>query len=453
MKKGTELSGRITDVDKKGLGVFQREGKTYSVPFAVPGDDVLTEYQKRSKKTRIAKLKEITTASAHRRQAPCPHAGVCGGCLWQHMKYSAQLELKKRMINRAFEKHDHITRVDDILPCPSGESTQHPKFRGFYRNRMDYAVGWKGELGLREYGNWNRYLDLQACLLLDEETPHILETVRSLMSKLQLEPWDNKFHRGNFKYVTIRRGEYTGERMMTLLFHACSKLDDRTKQEITQALAPFCTTLYLGEQPTSTDVEFAKTLELLSGKPYLREVINALQYDIHPNAFFQTNSKMAAVLQDKLIEYTNPKTDERILDLYCGLGFFSLPLARRGAHITGVELVPESIELARHNADLNGVTDKTSFIATPVEAHDWTADAYNTIIVDPSRAGLHPKVVKKLVEEPVDSLVYISCNYQRFADELTELKQSYELTRIEALDLFPQTPHVEVIAKLEKRRV
>ncbi len=450
MKKGTMFSGEIADVDEKGRGVFTMDEKSFSVPFAIPGDKITAEFQKRSKKKRIAKLVEIASSSENRIEAPCPHAGICGGCLWQQMEYGAQLDLKKMMINRALEKHGHEERISEVFPNPPHEQTARD-FRGFYRNRMDYAVGWKGELGLREYGKWNKYLDLKTCLLLDEVTPEILHAVRELMRELKLEPWDNKYHRGNFKYLTIRRGEFTNERMITLLFHDLSKLDHKAKEKITSRLSPFCTTLYLGEQPTNTDIEYAKTLERLHGKTYLREQINGIEYDIHPNSFFQTNSKMAVVLQNKITELIKPAPHQKILDLYCGLGFFSLALAKQGANVTGIELVTESIELAKHNAELNNLSDKTTFTAIPVEQYDWQAKDYHTVIIDPSRAGLHPKVIQKLVNDPVENLIYISCNYRRLAEELSELKQIYALKQIEALDLFPHTPHVEVLVELKRK--
>ena len=441
MKKGTRIQGEINNIDEKGRGVLKSNKKDYSVPFTMPGDEINAEFQKRSKNNNIAKVIDVATPSVNRVTATCPHAGVCGGCLWQQMKYDSQLECKRLMINRALEKNCHDIRIKEVTPS---------KDELFYRNRMDYAIGWNGELGLREYGNWNNYLDLETCLLFDKETPEILKIVRRLMKELKLEPWDNKFHRGNIKFLTMRRGEFTSERMIMLLFHDLSKINSSSKKKIEAALSPFCTTLYLGEQPTNTDTESANKLELIIGKPYLRERINNIEYDIRPNAFFQTNPRMARVLQNKVTELAEISSKQNILDLYCGLGFFSLSLAKAGARVTGIELMPESIELAKHNAELNKLSENTEFTAFPVEKHNWSPENYDTVIIDPSRAGLHPDVVRKLIEKPVANLIYISCNFYRFAEELTELKQSYTLTNLEAMDLFPQTPHVELIALLKR---
>lgn len=441
MKKGTLLRGNVRDMDEKGRGVLHAHGKDFVVPFTMPGDEIAAEFQKRSKKSNVAKATSIMTPSPDRVSAPCPHAGICGGCLWQHMDYPAQLACKRMMINRALEYHGHTQRVKNVMPSPH---------QLHCRNRMDFAFGWKGELGLRAYASWNSYLDLETCLLLDRETPLILQTVRELAKELDLAPWDNKFHRGQCKYLTIRRGEHTGEKMITLLLHDISALNEASKRTIAEALSPFCTTLYLGEQPTRTDTEYAHTLELLFGKPYLRENINGLEYDIHPNAFFQTNSSMAEELQQKILSLSQASMGRNILDLYCGLGFFSVAFAKSGARVTGIELMPESIELAKRNAKLNQVAEKTQFIASPVEKGAWDASVHDTVILDPSRAGLHPSVIQKLIEKPAEHLIYVSCNYRRFAEEWTKLKPAYALTHIEALDIFPQTPHVEVIASFKR---
>jgi len=440
MKKGTPLFGTITDLDEKGRGILPLDNKTYSIPFTMPGDTIEATFQKRAKKKRIANLTNIISPAERRRETPCPHAGICGGCLWQHMDEVAERELKQMMINRSFEKHGHTERLSGI---PSSTHQLH------YRNRMDYAIGWKGEVGLRAYGDWNRYINLETCLLLDEATPTILKTVHTLMDEIPLIPWDNKFHRGNFRYLTIRRGEFTHERMILLLFHDLSELDDDAKQKIVASLAPLCTTLYLGEQPTITDTEYAETLELLHGKPFLRERINHIEYDIHPNSFFQTNSVMAEKLQEAVIKLIKPSSQTRVLDLYCGLGFFSLALAKAGARVMGIERMPESIEMAKQNAALNQLSEKTAFIATPVETCDWDSEKYDTVIIDPSRAGLHQNVIQQLIARPIKQLIYVSCNYGRFTEELKELKTAYRLTHLEAINLFPQTPHVEIIAALK----
>ncbi len=431
MKFGDPIKGKITDLDKKGRGTFEN----YVIPFTGPGDEVEATFVKRDSGQRIGRLAKVVTPSPDRIEAPCPHAGVCGGCLWQHLAYDAQLRLKRDMINRAFEQAGHEERITEVVPSTD---------TFYYRNRMDYVVGWKGEVGLKEYGSWNRYLDLSTCLLLDKETPHILQTVRDLMKELKLEPWDAKKYTGDVRYCVIRLGKNTNERMISLVVHDLSRVTPHASRLI-EIFAPLCTSLYLAENPEITDVSQGKTLVLLHGNEFLTEEVNGLRYTIHPNSFFQTNTQMAGKLQMAVMDCLPPG---KILDLYCGLGFLGIAAAKLGCEVYGHELDAPAIELAKRNAEANGVADKTRWGAGPTEALDWSAEKPDAVIIDPPRAGLHPKALKALIDNKPPKIVYVSCNYHRLTDELKKLKEVYRLESLQALDLFPHTPHVEVIATL-----
>jgi 23S rRNA (uracil-5-)-methyltransferase RumA len=434
MKFGDLIRGQVSNVDDKGRGLIE---PNIVIPFTSPGDEVEATFVKRDKGSKIAKLASVTKTSPDRIDAPCPHAGTCGGCLWQHMEYGAQIRLKQQMINRAFEHAGHEERIDKIQQAPD---------TFYYRNRMDYVFGWKGELGLKEYGQWNRYLDLSTCLLLDKETPTILDTVRKLVAKLGLEPWDAKKYTGDIRYTIIRLGKNTNERMITLLVKDLSKLKPH-HSEITEALSPFCTTLYLGENPEITDVSLAKTLILLHGNEYLTERVNEIDYLVHPNSFFQTNTHMAGELQSAVMKLL-PKG--KILDLFCGSGFLGIAAAKDGHEVYGHEIDAPAIELAQNNAKANNVADKCRWGAGPVESLDWSAENPDAVIIDPPRAGLHPKALKALLDNRPPTIVYVSCNYHRLVDELKQLKTLYKIDSLQALDLFPHTPHVEVVVKLSR---
>jgi 23S rRNA (uracil-5-)-methyltransferase RumA len=387
---------------------------------------------------RMKKERPIPVVTAEEQvKAPCPHAGVCGGCLWQHISYPAQLRAKKDMINAAFANAGHEERISEVMASPD---------ELYYRNRMDYVIGWRGEVGLKEYGSWSRYIDLTTCLLLDKETPTILQIVRDLMKDLDLKPWDAKFYRGNIRYCVIRLGKNTNERMISLVVHDLKEIDEMKRAEITKRLSPFATSLYLAENPEITDLSQGKTLVLLHGKEFLNEQVNGVTYTIHPNSFFQTNTQMAGKLQNVVLEQLVDV--KNILDLYCGLGFFGIAAAKRGMSVYGHELDAPAIELAKVNAANNDVADKTRWGAGPTEALDWSAEKPDAVIIDPPRAGLHPKAVKALLENAPPKIVYVSCNYKNLVKELVELKQKYRVTNLQALDLFPQTPHLEVVATL-----
>lgn len=441
MKFGDTIRGSVTDLDDKGRGICHVQKTDHAsqeihVPFTVPGDQIEGTFVKRDKGKKLGKITTVIEPSSDRVQTPCPHAGTCGGCLWQHMSYDAQIRLKQQMINRAFEQAGHEERLHQITP--SSETF-------YYRNRMDYVFGWKGELGLKEYGQWNRYLDLSTCLLLDKETPVILQTVRNLVAELKLEPWDAKKYTGDIRYTIIRLGKNTKERMITLLVKDLERLKPHY-ETIAQRLSPLCTTLYLGENPEITDISAAKTLVRLHGNEYLTEESNGIRYIIHPNSFFQTNTRMAEKLQSAVLDLL--PASGKILDLYCGLGFFGIAAAKKGLEVYGHELDAPAIELAHKNAEANNVSKNCRWGAGPVEDLDWSKEKPDAVIIDPPRAGLHPRSLSALLEHEPQEIIYVSCNYHRLVNELKQFKTKYKITSLQALDLFPHTPHIEVVVKL-----
>jgi 23S rRNA (uracil-5-)-methyltransferase RumA len=465
MKFGHRITGTVRSYDDKGRGTFEIENQdksqsTVAIPFSATGDDVAATFVKRDHGVKVAKLEKIVTPGPDRVPAPCPHAGVCGGCLWQHLSYDAQIKIKHGMINAAFEKAGHEERVDQITPADK-------QFR--FRNRMDYAVGWNGEIGLKEYGSWNRYIDLSTCLLLDADVGQILQAVRDWMKECDLQPWDAKFHTGDVRYVVVREGKNTNERLIIVVVKDTNRVTEDALSSVTSRLSPFCTSLILGEQSLTTDISLSQTFKTLKGNPWLEEIVNDVRYRIHPNSFFQTNSDMAGKLQETVKNFlsfrpTETKgslgssdslgtTSRNILDLYCGLGFFGIYLAKQypGIHVSGFEIDAEAIELAKHNASTNGISNRCNFTSGPAEDLSWKDIDADIIILDPPRSGLHPKVLKAVLEKEPKTIVYVSCNYHRLVEELKQFKSKYTVEQLTALDLFPHTPHVEVVVRLKAK--
>lgn len=449
MKFGDLLTGTIDHLDEKGCGVFsfslpQEPSQTRSVvvPFTSIGDVVEARFVKRDRGHWLARLERILTASEDRVTAPCPHAGTCGGCLWQHLSYDAQVRLKQQRLASACTKAEIPVVPQAIHPCP------HPLF---YRNRMDYAIGWRSEIGLKEYGSWSHYLDLSSCSLLSEAASPILAATRTLMRTHDLAPWDAKHHRGLMRYVVVREGKNTAQRLIMLVVKDASALTETVRAEAIQLLGPLCTTLVIGENALVTDLSYVQRVEPLTGTGRIQEEINGITYEIHPNAFFQTNSAMAATLQKTVLEELGPLSGKNILDLYCGLGFFGIACAKQGATIYGRELDADAIEHAKQNAERNNVAEKCAFSAGTVETFDWQTAAPDAVIIDPPRAGLHPHALKTLLEKRPPKIVYISCNYHSFLREWPEFSKEYQLERMQPLDLFPQTPHLEVVSTLVRR--
>lgn len=435
MKFGDRAEILIKSVDKKGRGVGESGGKRAIVPFAAPGENVEASLVKREHGELRMRLERVITPSSARVEARCRYAGRCGGCAWQQFSYDAQLEWKRGAVNAALAPLG--VSIDAVVPAEQLYD---------YRNRMDYCVGWKGEVGLKEPGRWNAYVDLDECHLLSPDAVEALRRFRTWMKDEGVEPWDGKFGRGYARYLVIREGKRTNQRMMTVVTSAGTL---PAREKLLAALKPLSTTLYHGINPTITDLSIASRLELLHGAPELEEKIDGKTFLIPPNAFFQTNSGMAEKLVETAREFLSSERPLMLLDLYCGVGLFGICLAGDAERVVGVELEPTAAAVATGNAERNGIKN-AQYFSGKAEDLVWTDEKPDTVIVDPPRSGLHPKVSAALLELAAPRVLYISCNYESFVRDMAVLGRDYGIKRIKALDLFPHSPHVETIVLLER---
>ncbi len=370
----------------------------------------------------------------------CPYFGICGGCASQDVAYADQVTAKQDAISEAFLRALPAVNFDAIVPCPEPY---------YYRNRMDYPFGYQGELGLKAKGKWWKTLDLETCFLLSKETPEILRRAREWTRASGLPFWNVKTHEGFFRYLVIREGKNTGERMVMLVTSKTQSLSQEQKTSLVDLYTDVATSIIVGVNPTITDLSIPTSVEVLKGTPYLHEEVNGMKYRIQPASFFQTNTLMAAKLQDTVMEFAGDVKQKCVLDLYCGAGFFSLALARKAQRVIGIELDEAAITAADQNAALNGINN-TRFIASKAEDFDWALQKPDVVVLDPPRAGLHPSVIETLTRALPERIVYVSCKYQKLIEELPAFLEHYRVARIRALDLFPQTPHVEVVVELVK---
>lgn len=437
MKYGQPIAMRIEKYDERGRGIGTSDAKTTAALFVIPGETAEGIFVGR--KQGISRMGDVrvTEPSPDRVKPECPHAGTCGGCAWQHVAYERQLKEKVAMIDAAFAASGLELSVSRAVPAQ--ELFHH-------RNRMDYVFGPKGELGLKEPGRWDRHLDLSTCLMLSADGFEVLNRVRTWVRTTSHAPWDNRAHRGFLRYLVIREGKNTGERLATLVT-ATGELEK--KEELVAALGPLCTSIVHGINPTITDLSLASELRPLRGEALLREEVGGIRYRIHPNAFFQTNSRMAAALLEEVRAMVKEGPHAKLLDLYCGGGFFSLALAKDVGSALGVELDAEAIAQARLSAEENGVGN-VRYLAEAAEKLSWEAEAPDVVIVDPPRVGLHPAVRRTLLERKPPRIIYVSCNYRTLATDLKELSAAYRAEPAVAVDLFPHTPHIETVVHLKR---
>lgn len=439
MMRRQSIEGTIESIDSKGRGVFEHAGKRVHTWFAFPGDTVRVRIVRREKGEWIGEREALVTPSPDRVPARCGHAERTGNCFWQGVQYDRQRAWKQELVQEAFDRHRLGIPVPPPLPSP--------QLFG-YRNKMEYAIGPGPSVGFREPQKWWSIVDIDGCYLQSEDSFPILHAVKGYLREHDIAPWHPRSHTGFARYLVVREGKFTGERMVVLI---TAEGELPHPQELLERLSGRVTSTYWGVNPTLSDIAISQRLVLLEGKEILRERIGDFSYFIHPHSFFQTNSYFAEEIVRTTLEFADLAGDERVLDLYCGSGFLSLPLARRCSQVIGIESDPTSIALAEMNREANGVKN-AQFVREKVESRSWIDLAKEVVVVDPPRSGLHPKVLEPLAGQGPGRLIYVSCNYQALASELTSLLTAYTCERIRLVDLFPHTPHVEVVVKLVRRR-
>lgn len=466
MKVNDEL---ILDIEKfadKGKALARVDGRVVFVSGVAPQDKIRARIFKKKRQHLEAKCLEVLTESPLRTQPICQHFGACGGCKWQHIRYEAQLEAKRQSVE------DALIRLGGFSDAKALPTLSTGKAFG-YRNKMEFSFSAKRWLtdeeiasgasfdtsfavGMHAPGRFDAVIDLKACYLPHPIAPKILDALRNLALSKGWKPWDTRNQTGFLRHLVIRTAFHTQDIMVNLVTHQPISDEIQEISHFLQSNFPEITTFVhtlhtglgqtvLGEAPT-----------ILFGEGIIRDEIGGLNFEIAPNAFFQTNTEGAELLYAVAKRFANLQPDDVLYDLYCGAGTISLFVAPQVKKVVGIELVPEAIENAKANALRNQI-DNCTFVAGDMLKlfnPDFIATngKPNVLIVDPPRAGMHPKVVQQIAQLAPERLVYVSCNPQTQARDLADLKALYDLEALQPVDMFPQTYHVESVALLRLKK-
>jgi 23S rRNA (uracil1939-C5)-methyltransferase len=466
LKKGQEVELDIIDAAFKGKGLAKVDGLAVFVPGTTPGDKVKARIIKKKKKYREAKLLEILEPSPHRIEPKCQHAKVCGGCSWQHIPYAKQLEFKSQQVRDHIERIGHLD--GNLVKEGIGAENEF-----YYRNKMEYSISsrrWLTEeeirsdeyvddsafaAGLHAPGRFDKILNLKECHLQVPESFQILDFVRSWCIEQNVEPYDTFENTGFMRHLMIRNSHHTDDFMVNLVtFEDDQELMEQMKEALLEEF-PFITTIVNNVNDTKSPTAEGRYQKVQHGPGFIVDKIGDFSFKIHPNAFFQTNTGQAEKLYEIARDYAELEEGDIVYDLYCGVGTLSLFMSEPAKHVLGIELVDVAVENAKYNAKENQV-ENVSFIKGDMKDvfTQEVVDEYgapNVLITDPPRAGMHPDVVERLIELKVPRIVYVSCNSSTMARDLKELNAVYEIEEVQPVDMFPQTYHIEAVAKLRLR--
>jgi len=451
MRKATLHELMIEGLTPQGDGLAQRAaGDEVAVAGAIPGDRVQAWVGRRRRNGRlVGRLERRLDQEVQRIDPRCPHFGVCGGCRWQDIGYEEQLTLKQRMVEDAL-------RGAGITAEKLCSTIASPQVY-FYRNKMEFSFGrgFEGELqlGLHVRQRYNRVFDLHSCQLQSELSNRVVKSVRDHAEALELPVYDLRSHEGLLRFLVVRDAKANAGILVNLVVR--SYPHEGVDALVARVLedAPQITDLVITKHSGKAQVAIGEQEFLVRGEGRLVEECGSLEFEISPQSFFQTNTEQAARLYDlvgSMIEQDGAGGD--ILDLYCGTGGISLHLANAATRVLGVEQSLEAVVDARRNAQRNGITN-CEFIAGPAESvlDDLSAQArrFDVVVIDPPRPGVHKDAMKEIPRLGFPVIIYVSCNPYSLAEDLRQLCAfGYQVESVQPIDLFPHTPHCEVVTRL-----
>jgi len=445
-----ELDLDIESLAYGGNGVARLNGYVVFVRRGLPGDRVRARVTKVKRSHAEALAIEVLSAGPQRVEAPCTHFPTCGGCRFQDLAYEAQLEQKQSQVRDALQRLGGIADppLAQILPCK-------PEIF-HYRNKVEYSFTRAPEgpaLGFHKAGRWDEVLELEKCWITTDLANDVRDAVRDWAREEGLEAYSQADNTGYLRHLVVREGRNTGQALVQLVTAPGDKFEPGYLVDVLRRF-PQVRSVHWSINDRPAEVTNLPS-KLLWGDGWIEEELNGLRFRVRPNAFLQTNTAMAERLYGLAREAAALTGDETVWDLYCGIGTIALSLARDALTVWGIEVSEESVACALENAELNGITNTAFFAGNVGEVVQELLDRSGppqVVVVDPPRAGLAGKALRRLGEIGAPRLVYVSCNPTTLAGDAKALRAEYgyELLSAQPVDMFPHTPHVETVAVLER---
>jgi 23S rRNA (uracil1939-C5)-methyltransferase len=443
-----ELELRIESLAYGGNGVARLDGFVVFVRRGLPGDTVRARVTKVKRSHAEAVAIDIVERGAPRADAPCAHYPACGGCRFQDLAYDAQLEAKEQQVREALRRLGGVAEPPLEPIVPAAEIFH-------YRNKLEYSFADAADgpaIGFHRAGRWDEIVDVERCWLTTDLGNAIREAVRGWARDHRLPAYDQAEQHGYLRHLVVREGRNTRQALVQLV---TAPGDLEAADELVAELRRFpeVRSIHWSVNESSAEVTNLPTM-LLWGEEAIEEELCGRRFRLGPNAFLQTNTAMAERLYQLAGDYAGLTGEETVYDLYCGIGTIGLTLASEALTVWGVEVSEEAVAYALESAELNGITNAAFFAgevgASIEELHERAGDP-DVVVVDPPRAGLSGKALRRLGHLEAPRVVYVSCNPTTLAPNVRALADEfgYRLVRARPVDLFPHTPHIETVAVLE----
>ncbi|MFV2046807.1 23S rRNA (uracil(1939)-C(5))-methyltransferase RlmD [Metabacillus sp. YM-086] len=437
------------DLTHEGAGVAKVEGFPIFVENALPDERAKIKVIKVNKGFAFGRLIELHEQSKNRIDAPCPIYSQCGGCQLQHLSYEGQLDFKRKQVEQVLAR---IGKLD------LNQVTVHPTL-GMenpwnYRNKAQVPVGEReGGLVAGFYQKRSHdIIDMERCLIQQAENDDVVQAVKTICEKHGIRAYNEEKHKGWLRHIMVRYGLVTKEIMVVFVTRTADfPHKNEVITEITNQL-PQVKSVVQNINNKKTNVIFGDETNVLWGEEYIYDKIGDVKFAISARSFYQVNPEQTKVLYEKALEYAELTGEEFVIDAYCGIGTISLFLAQKAKRVFGVEIVPEAIEDAKRNAELNGISNAEFAVGeAEVVIPEWykQGNQADVIVVDPPRKGCDEALLKTILDMKPKKVVYVSCNPGTLARDLQVLELGgYKTVEVQPVDMFPHTTHVECVTQL-----
>jgi 23S rRNA (uracil1939-C5)-methyltransferase len=460
VKKREELKLRVDKLAFGGKGISRIDDYVIFVDKTLPGDLVRARIYKRKSNYAQARVIELIESSPLRQEAPCPYFGWCGGCTWQNLSYDEQLKVKRDHVSDGLRQ---IAGLPDVIV----EETLPSHQIWGYRNKMEFSFSDRRwllphemdefnpkidfALGLHIPGTFDKILDIENCLLQNESANNVLKIVSEYAVREGLQPYGIHSQEGFLRFLVIRQSIYNNHLMVNIVTSTKQpKLLQGLVEEITKGV-PEVSSIINTINSKKAQVAFGEEEIVLAGKSYIQDKIGDFIFNISANSFFQTNTAQAERLYNTVLAYSNLKGDEIVWDFYAGTGTISLFLAQKSGFVYAFELVESAVRDGIENARIHHVENIKFIQGDLLENVNLIEQQAEVVVVDPPRSGIHPKVCLYLAKCGADRIVYVSCNPTTMARDIEILAQNYKVEKIQPVDMFPHTYHIESVCLLLKR--
>jgi 23S rRNA (uracil1939-C5)-methyltransferase len=441
----------IVDMGDSGEGIGKVDGFTFFVGGGVVGDKLRVKLKTLKKSYAMAKMIEIVEPSQYRQKSDCPHFPECGGCQLRHVAYEAQLEMKRKKVASTLERIGGFKGVE-VQPVLGMDSPYH------YRNKCQFPAGQKE--GRNIIGFYKRKThevqELNTCHLQSDLADQIVTRVKDWINTFPIEVYDEKKHTGLLRHLMLRESDATGEVMVVLVINGKElPFADELVKSLTGEFSEV-TTIVLNKNTKRGNRVLGFDNEILFGNGKITDKIKDLKFEISPLSFFQVNNEQTLKLYGTALDYADLQGQETVYDIYSGIGTISLFLAEKAKHVYGIEVIDAAVEDARENALRNGVTNTTFVVGKAEEEIHKMYDrgiVGDVVVVDPPRKGCEESVLDTMLKMAPKRIVYVSCKVSTLARDLKYLCEHgpYELEKVQPVDMFPWTSHVETLSLLIKK--